>query len=279
MTTPLLKVKDLSKRYGNVRALDGISFELEPGTVTAVLGPNGAGKTTTFRCILGVTSFEGRIEIDGVSPRRDGKKARGKVGYLPQTSAFNDDDTCTEALQFLTRLRTGQSDDVSNLLERVDLREQARTAIGHLSGGMRQRLALAAALISDPPVLLLDEPTANLDAASRAQVHSQVERLRAEGRTVLISTHLLDSLNDLADRALVLQRGRVAFNGTAVELLGLAPSKRFTVHLNGTSPAAFVDALTAIGVSPESIQRKDGDWDEILARLTEDELAGTERKA
>lgn len=278
MTNPLLKVTDLSKRYGSVRALDGVSFELEPGTVTAVLGPNGAGKTTTFRCILGVTKFEGRIEIDGVSPKRDGKKARSKVGYLPQTPAFNDDDTCSQALEFLGKLRTGGGINVVELLERVDLGEQADTAIAHLSGGMRQRLALAAALISDPPVLLLDEPTANLDAASRAQVHAQVEQLRDEGRTILISTHLLDSLNDLADRALVLQRGQVAFSGTVAELLNLAPSKRFVVNLNGTSPAEFVDALSAIGVRPESIHRKGADWEDILSHLTEGN-AGTEQKA
>lgn len=277
MSEPVLVAKDLHKRYGNVKALDGVSFSLDPGTITAVLGPNGAGKTTTFRCILGVTPFEGQVLVDGYSSLRQGKSARSRIGYLPQTPAFSDGDSCRQALEFLADLRGVMKDTVEALLERVDLLDQIDTNVAHLSGGMRQRLALAAALISDPPVLLLDEPTANLDAASRGQLLEQVTQLRDEGRTVLISTHFLDSLSDLADRALVLRRGKVLFDGTAEELLSRAPSKRFTVHLNGTSPSAVVEALTAIGVKEESIEHKGTDWEELLALLTEAEEAGTEQ--
>lgn len=270
MSDPVLVVSNLRKRYGSVTALDGVNFALDPGTVTAVLGPNGAGKTTTFRCILGVTTFDGQVSVDGFSSRDQGKSARGRIGYLPQTPAFSDGDSCREALEFLADLRGVEKETVKGLLERVDLLSQIDTNVAHLSGGMRQRLALAGALISDPPVLLLDEPTANLDAASRNQLHEQVEHLRDEGRTVLISTHFLDSMS-LADRALVLRQGRVLFDGTAEELLSLAPSKRFTVHLNGTSPSAFVEALTAIGVTEESIEHKGTDWEDLLALLTEAE--------
>lgn len=277
MSNPVLVVSNLRKRYGSLTALDGVSFALDPGTVTAVLGPNGAGKTTMFRCILGVTTFEGQVSVDGFSSHRQGKAARSRIGYLPQTPAFSDGDSCREALEFLADLRGVEKGTVKGLLKRVDLLDQVDTNVAHLSGGMRQRLALAAALISDPPVLLLDEPTANLDAASRSQLHEQVGRLRDEGRTVLISTHFLDSMSDLADRALVLRQGRVLFDGTAEELLSVAPSKRFTVHLNGTSPSALVKALTAIGVAEESIEHKGTDWEDLLALLTEAEEAGTER--
>lgn len=277
MSEPALIVSNLRKRYAAVTALDGVNFALDRGTVTAVLGPNGAGKTTMFRCILGVTAFEGQVSVDGFSSRTQGKRARSRIGYLPQTPAFSDGDSCREALEFLADLRGADKDTIKELLDRVDLVEQFDTDVAHLSGGMRQRLALAAALISDPPVLLLDEPTANLDAASRSQLHEQVARLRDEGRTVLISTHFLDSMSDLADRALVLRQGKVIFDGTAEELLSLAPSRRFTVHLNGTSPSALVEALTAIGVKEESIEHRGTDWEDLLALLTEAEEAGMEQ--
>ena len=277
MASPVLLIDGLSKRYGSVQALDSVSFELEPGTVTAILGPNGAGKTTTFRCILGVTQFEGRVEVDGFSSLRRGKQARGRIGYLPQTPAFGDGDSCGQALAFLADLRGAADLDIDALLERVDLAGHAETNVAHLSGGMRQRLALAAALISDPPLLLLDEPTANLDAASREQLHDQVRRLREEGRSILISTHFVESLEDVADRVLVLRQGKLVFDGSTDELLTEAP-RDFKVHLNGTSASTFVEALTNIGVKPESIERAGANWNAILSRLMEREEEETERR-
>ncbi len=263
----VLRVEGLTKRYGSMTVLSDVDFSLEPGTITAILGPNGAGKTTALKCILGVTDFEGKIEVDGYSSRRQGKKARSRIGYLPQTPAFNEGDTCRQALKFLAELRGTDVSRVESLLKRVDLEEQTDLAVGHLSGGMKQRLALAAALLSDPPLLLLDEPTANLDATSREQLHNLVAQLRAEGRTIVISTHFVDNLGDLADHVLVLRAGRLVYKGTVEDLASLAPSKRFVVSLNGTSPSTLIRALGEIGVKADSISPASISWDELLARV------------
>ena len=136
--------------------------------------------------------------------------------------------------------------------------------VSRLSGGMRQRLALVAALLADPPVLLLDEPTASLDLESRREFHELIARLRDEGKTVVLSTHFLDRLGDLADRVIVLNQGRVVFDGTMRALAERAPTNRFVVNLNGTAPAAFSEALRAIGIGPERVTPADSHWEDLL---------------
>jgi len=264
MRSPMLKVEGLVKAYGPLRAVDGASFSVDAGSVVALLGPNGAGKTTTFKCILGVTGFEGTIEVDGLSVRERGKDVRRRLGYLPQTPALSDGDTCRQALEFLAELKGADKGRVAPLLKLANLWEQRDTKVSRLSGGMRQRLALAAALLADPPVLLLDEPTASLDLESRREFHDLIARLRDEGKTVILSTHFLDRLGDLADRVIVLNQGRVVFDGTMRELAERAPTNRFVVNLNGTAPAAFNEALQAIGIGPERVTPADSHWEELL---------------
>jgi len=264
MRSPMLKVEGLVKAYGPLRAVDGASFSVDAGSVVALLGPNGAGKTTTFKCILGVTGFEGTIEVDGLSVRERGKEVRRRLGYLPQTPALSDGDTCRQALEFLAELKGADKGRVAPLLKLANLWEQRDTKVSRLSGGMRQRLALAAALLADPPVLLLDEPTASLDLESRREFHDLIARLRDEGKTVVLSTHFLDRLGDLADRVIVLNQGRVVFDGTMRELAERAPTNRFVVNLNGTAPAAFNEALQAIGIGPERVTPADSHWEELL---------------
>ena len=264
MRSPMLKVEGLVKAYGPLRAVDGASFSVDAGSVVALLGPNGAGKTTTFKCILGVTGFEGAIEVDGLSVTESGKEVRRRLGYLPQTPALSDGDTCRQALEFLAELKGADKGRVAPLLKLANLWEQRDTKVSRLSGGMRQRLALAAALLSNPPVLLLDEPTASLDLESRREFHDLIARLRDEGKTVILSTHFLDRLGDLADRVIVLNQGRVVFDGTMRELAERAPTNRFVVNLNGTAPAAFNEALQAIGIGPERVTPADSHWEELL---------------
>ncbi len=260
----MLKVEGLVKAYGPLRAVDGASFSVGAGSVVALLGPNGAGKTTTFKCILGVTRFEGTIEVDGLSVTERGKEVRRRLGYLPQTPALSDGDTCRQALEFLTELKGADKSRIAPLLEMANLWEQRDTKVSRLSGGMRQRLALAAALLADPPVLLLDEPTASLDMESRREFHDLIARLRDEGKTVILSTHFLDRLGDLTDRAIVLNQGRLVFDGTMRELTERVPANRFVVNLNGTTPAAFNQALKAIGIRPERVTPADSNWEELL---------------
>jgi len=257
-------VSDVTKRYGRLEALAGISFTIEPGQIVALLGPNGSGKTTTFKCILGVTGFDGSIEIAGRPVKTQGKDARRLIGYLPQTPAFDPGDTPIGVLRFLADLKGADRRRVDLLLERVDLTDERLMKVGEISGGMRQRLALAAALLSDPPVLLLDEPTANLDTDSRKQFRMLLAELRQEGKTVLLSTHFIEGLQGLADRLIVLKQGRVVLDIAADEL-EKKKGNRVVVDLNGTAPSAFVSALSDIGVGPERIALVEANLEDLLA--------------
>jgi ABC-type multidrug transport system ATPase subunit len=260
----MVRIEDLVKGYETVRAIDGVTLDLAPGAIVALLGPNGAGKTTTFKCILGVTSFKGAVEVDGLSVKKNGRETRRRTGYLPQTPVFGEGDTCRCVLEFLSDLKGASRASIDGLLRRVDLWDQRDHRVGHLSGGMRQRLALAAALLADPPLLLLDEPTANLDLESRRRFHDLLLDLRGEGKTIVLSTHFVDGLVEIADRVIVLRQGKVVLDGAAAELsAGARP--RFLVDLNGTAVPAFMQALEGVGIGPERVEPAGSHWEEIIA--------------
>ena len=261
----ILTIEGLSKNYGRLSALDGVSFSLQTGSIVALLGPNGAGKTTTFKCILGVTDFQGQVRVAGTSVRKNGKAVRRMIGYLPQTPAFSGEDTCREALRFLAELRGVPDGRVDELIDEVHLAEQRDMPVGQLSGGMRQRLALAAALLSDPPLLLLDEPTANLDVQSRDEFHALLLKLRGEGKTIVVSTHFVEHMAHLADRVVLLRGGKVIMDEHTDEFRP-KPGKQFVVHLNGTASADFIQALKSIGVGEERITETAPGLEAAIAR-------------
>ncbi|HXH23372.1 MAG TPA: ABC transporter ATP-binding protein [Dehalococcoidia bacterium] len=267
MAAPLLRVRGLTKTYGRLRALSGVSFDVNAGEVVAVLGANGAGKTTIFRCILGITSFEGDIEVDGLPVPARGKDVRRRVGYVPQVPDIADGDTAAGLLAFIAELRGIDQRRVGRALDSVGLRPQANTPVANLSGGMKQRLAFAAALLADPPLLLLDEPTSSMDIASQAQFHEILMRLRQEGKTALIATHYANRLTALADRAIVLDSGRLLYAGSMKELLERRARRSFLVSINGTSVDAFTSALATVGVGPERIRPAEVTWEEVFADL------------
>lgn len=270
----ILELQDVTKRYGRLVAVDGVSFSVPAGSIVAVLGPNGAGKSTTFKCILGVTDFKGRVLVAGRSARREGKEVRRLTGYLPQSPAFLGDDTCAEVLSFLADLRGVDRARIDDLLQQVNLGDQRDTPTSQLSGGMRQRLALAAALISDPPLLLLDEPTANLDAASRRTFHDMLLALREAGKTILLSTHFVEHMAGLADRVILLESGSVALDSSVEDLLS-GQGKYFNVHINGTAPSALLDALDRIGIGPERVTAGEPSLEEALSRAIQREQTGS----
>jgi ABC-type multidrug transport system ATPase subunit len=259
----MLHVEHLGKAYGRTRVLRNVAFDVQPGTVVALLGANGAGKTTTLKCILGVMPFDGTIEVDGIPVRSRGKAARGRIGYVPQLPALSETDTCKQALTFMAELKGAHKDRVPAVLDIVNLSEQRDVTAGHLSGGMRQRLALAAALLADPPLLLLDEPTASLDLESRREFDQLIARLRDDGRTIILSTHLVDRLHGLADRVLILNQGDLTFDGTLDELAERTHSREYIVHLNGNTPD-FMDALRTAGFSSDVVRPADLPWEELL---------------
>lgn len=274
----MIRLENVTKRYGQLEALSDVSFEAGAGQVVALLGVNGAGKTTAFKCMLGITPFEGRITIGGVDVRRDGKAARRKVGYVPQSPGLAPNDTCLDALRFIADLHEVDRSVVESVLDRVRLLDRADSKLSDLSGGMRQRLAVAAALMTDPVVLLLDEPTASLDSPSQHLIHEIIVELKGAGKSIVIATHYLDRLADMADRAVVLDAGRVAFDGPVAELTSRASQRKFTVNLNGTSTEAFFNALQQAGITRTHIRPGALDWQSIDGlikdRNEEREVAG-----
>ncbi|MDR7522875.1 MAG: ABC transporter ATP-binding protein [Armatimonadota bacterium] len=240
----MIALRDVRKRFGSVAALDGITAEVPQGAFVLLLGSNGAGKTTLLRCILGLLRFDGTITVGGHDVARDGRRARALLGYVPQRPALPADLTCTEVLDLFARLR-GRTRGDGAVLGRVGLEEAARAPVRTLSGGMRQRLALAVALQADPAVLLFDEPATSLDVAARRALHRDLEEAAGKGRTVLLATHLAAEPLQIATRALVLHRGRVVYDGPP-EGLGGAVQQRVVFGVNGVGRAELTSVLTAL---------------------------------
>ena len=212
-TEALVEVDGLSKVFGDRPALRGVSFRVRRGESLALWGPNGAGKTTALRAILGVLPAGGTVRIGGHDPWRDGKAARRLVGFVPQDVTLPADRTVDDTLVLLSRLRRVPEKRIDVLLEQVGLEDEVEKTVGALSGGLRQRLALAAALLADPPLLLLDEPTANLDARSRADFLELLDELRRAGKTLIFSSHRPEEVRALADRVLCLEDGLLVADG------------------------------------------------------------------
>jgi ABC-type multidrug transport system ATPase subunit len=205
----MIRVEHLTKRFGRFAAVQDASFTVEPGDAVALWGPNGAGKTTVIRCMLGLLGFTGAISINGCDVRRRGRAARACAGYVAQELAFHDDLRVDSALAFYARLRRVSRRRGPVVLEQVGLEEHGRKRVRELSGGMKQRLALALALLSDPPVLLLDELTANLDSQARGSFLGLLRELRAAGKTIVFTSHRIDEVEVLASRVIAMRRGRV----------------------------------------------------------------------
>ena len=230
----MLSVRDVGKKYGDVDALSGVSFDLAQGTVTAVIGANGAGKTTLIKCVTGLVRFEGEVTIDGIDVAKNGKQARSRLGYLPQEQTLHDDLTVAETARFHAELKGVDREKAVEAVEQAGLTDHADKMVGELSGGMRQRLAIAVTLLADPPLVILDEPIAGLDIHARLDLRTLVQQQREAGKSILLSTHWLEDVPYVADNALVLDQGRVVFNGPAEQIYADdAPASRLYLRLNG----------------------------------------------
>jgi ABC-type multidrug transport system ATPase subunit len=265
---PFLRVSGLTKRYGKATpALDGVSFELERGQVLALLGANGAGKTTLIKCIVGLVHFVGDITLDGLVASSHGREIRARIGYLAQNPAFHDDLTVYETAQFYADLRGVPHERARELVVLAGLDAHADKAVAALSGGMRQRLALALALLGDPPLLILDEPAAGLDISARLELRHLVREQRERGTAVVLSTHWLEDVPYVADEALVLDHGRLRFLGPAAQLSGAADARsRLYLRLAGgyAKATAVVRALL-----PDCTVEMSADWMVAVCRPTE----------
>jgi Cu-processing system ATP-binding protein len=218
--TPVAQWSSVTKHYGKVAAVENVSLSLLPGEATALVGHNGAGKTTLIKLLLGlIRPSAGSVRVLGVDPAgRQGADARRALGFLPENVAFHGAMSGTELMKFYARLKGQPVSRNRDLLARVGLAEAADRRVSTYSKGMRQRLGLAQTLIGDPRLLLLDEPTSGLDPASRAEVFDMIDKLRADGATVLVSTHALAEVGERVDRVAVLHQGGLLRAGSLAEL-------------------------------------------------------------
>jgi len=219
---PMIEVRDLTKRFGRVEAVRGISFTVGRGEIVGFLGPNGAGKTTTMRILAGVfPPTSGEVRIAGADPVREPLRCRRAVGYFPEYAPFYPDLSVAGYLRFVARLkrvpRADRARTVESVLAACGLQAVADRRVGTLSKGYRQRVGLAQALCGDPPILVLDEPTIGLDPAQVVEVRTLVARLRGD-RTVFFSSHVLSEVEALCERVVVVARGRVVGEGTPAQL-------------------------------------------------------------
>ncbi len=250
----MVRAESLTKRYGAVTAVDHLSFEVEAGETFALIGPNGAGKTTTLRILLGLSRPDsGRIAIGATGLPPHAPAARRDLGYVPQRVEFAHGRTVAEVLGFFADLRELPRDAVGRALKRVQLETLADRRASELSGGYTQRLSLAQALLGDPALLVLDEPTASLDPEATWEFRTLVEQLQREGKTILLCSHLLTEVERVADRVLILVEGRRA----ALERLDAlrerqAQATRLAIALTGDTAHAL-EVLCAAGLTAETL--------------------------
>ena len=205
-----LSVRDLRKSYGSFEAVRGISFDVRAGEIFGLLGPNGAGKTSTIEILVGLRqATSGEVRIFGSDISRDSRAARSQLGIALQESDFLDHLQLREQLEYLGACY-GMRQDAARLLVLVDLADRPRWRLKQLSGGQKQRFAIAAALVNDPQLVLLDEPSTGLDPAARRQLWELIRRLRADGRTILLSTHYMEEAEQLCDRVAIMDKGLIA---------------------------------------------------------------------
>jgi Cu-processing system ATP-binding protein len=216
----MIRYSGFSKSFGSLTAVHELDLAVGRGETLAVLGPNGSGKTTTLKAALGlVRPTSGTVRVAGHDATRAGRLARARLGYLPQRLTFPEGCTAREAMALFARIRGADPGEIGRLLERVGLAEAADRTAETFSGGMRQRLGLAIALLGAPSALILDEPTAALDPSGALMVRDLVEMIRKEGTTVLLSSHDLAEVSVLADRIAIFVGGRVAALGSRRELV------------------------------------------------------------
>jgi ABC-type multidrug transport system ATPase subunit len=236
----MIQFSHLSKRFGKFTAVDDLSFAVEPQQALALWGPNGAGKTTAIKCLLGLLRYQGSIQVEDLDAHKQGKAVRRRLGYVPQELAFYSDMSALDTARFYARLKRTPASRAGEVLAQVGLEAHGQKPVGALSGGMKQRLALGLALLADPPVLVLDEPTSNLDAAGRDQFLELLAGVRSAGKTILFTSHRVEEISALADHVLVMEHGREVITCPAAELpqrLGLRNQIKLRLHPDAIDPA------------------------------------------
>jgi ABC-2 type transport system ATP-binding protein len=254
---PAIEVHELHKRYGDVEAVRGLSFRVERGEVVGLLGPNGAGKTTTVEILEGYRDRSGgEVSVLGHDPANAPLDLRRRVGIVLQSAGFYPRVTVAEALRHFAGYYPAPRDP-DEAIALVGLEGSADVRVNRLSGGQQRRLDLALALVGDPELVFLDEPTTGFDPAARRTAWDVVRRLRELGKTVLLTTHYLDEAQELADRVAIVKDGRIVAEGPPRELVGVSAPYRITYELNGRRAEHETDDPTALlhRLTSEALER------------------------
>ena len=263
---PAIEVTALKKAYGSLNAVDSISFAVEKGEVFALLGPNGAGKTTTIEILEGLRERDGGdVNVLGFDPWKSGYKLHEKIGVIPQGFKFVDFATPKEAIMYYAAL-FGVKADADAILRRVILEDSGDVYFSRLSGGQKQKVGLALALVNDPDLVFLDEPTTGLDPQARRAVWEVIRKLKSEGRTVLLTTHYLEEAEELADKAAIMNKGKIITSGTPAEIvqrhgsgerIKVRGDQKLVDYLRKAVPTLPVEYDSESGSVKVSIERKE----------------------
>lgn len=282
MSEELIVARGLTKKFGDFTAVDGIDFSVYRGESFGLLGPNGAGKSTTMR-IIGATSqrTSGEISILGKDPEKFGPQIRAHLGVIPQKDNLDEQLTVTENLYIYGRY-FGLSNrfikgKIDELLEFAQLEEKRDAKVESLSGGMKRRLTIARALVSDPDILMLDEPTTGLDPQARHILWDRLFRLKEKGVTLVITTHFMDEAEQLCERLIVIDRGKIMAEGSPSDLIKRYSSKevlevRFGSDNNETIAAKLRDKCDRLEVLPDRILMYAEDAEHTLEEIMRDNL-------
>ena len=274
-------VSDLHKSYGDFQAVKGISFEIRTGEVFGLLGPNGAGKTTTVEILEGYRKRDrGEVSVLGVDPERAGLDWRERIGVVLQQDELYPYFSVRECVELFAGYYE-EPRDPAEVMRLVGLDEKAGARVKTLSGGQKRRLDLAVALVGDPELLFLDEPTTGFDPGARRMAWETIRSLRALGKTILLTTHYIEEAQQLADQVAVLRAGRIVAIGTPSELIGAAPATEIRYRLNGEvvvkhteEPTRVLHELTARalsdGVELEDLEVRRPTLEEVYLTLTEE---------
>ncbi|HEX3898017.1 MAG TPA: ATP-binding cassette domain-containing protein [Mycobacteriales bacterium] len=282
MVEATIEVQDLRKRYGATRALDGMTFTVSPGEITGFIGPNGAGKSTTMRVVLGLDAVDEGTALVGGQPYLALDEPLARVGALLDAGALQPNRTARNHLLWMAHSQGLTARRVDEVIELVGLGTAARRKAGGYSLGMRQRLGIAAAMLGDPPILLMDEPFNGMDPEGIVWMRSLLRSLADDGRAVLISSHLMSELQDVADHIIAIGRGKVIADTSVAELLAGASSDQVTLRSSAADQAD--QAITRAGgavvaTGPDALRITGLPADQIVSILGEGNIPFSEVSA